>query len=91
VITSDRTRPHADDLGEFLVDASLEVLMDRHRRRIEEPGQRPVPVRPDDLERMILRREQQAVDRQVERGVYVPMTAKEVRRLTGRDWRSPLE
>jgi hypothetical protein len=87
VATSDhvwRLTPHPDDLAEFVVGAPPDVVLARHEQRIEEPGQTPVRVWPYELPQVLLSREQRHVDYQVKRGVYVPMTAKEVWRITNR-------
>jgi hypothetical protein len=76
-------KPLAGDRAEFLAGAAPEVVVALHRRRIAQPVLRLVAVRPDELEQVMQDRNQLYFDRQVERGVYVPMTAKELRRLNG--------
>jgi hypothetical protein len=87
VVTSDHTwksEPQPDDRPEFLAGASPEAVVARHFDRIDELEPEPVVVREGDLAGLILAREQRHVDYQVRRGVYVPMTAEEVERLTAR-------
>jgi hypothetical protein len=85
VVTSDhawKLNPHPGDIVEYLVGAQPEAISTRHSERITEPGHRPICIRPEELTRTILTREQRHVDHQVERGVYVPMTDAEVARIT---------
>jgi hypothetical protein len=84
VVTSDhawKLAPHPGDLVERLVGAPPEAVEARHSERLAEPGRRAVHVRPEELERTILTREQRHVDYQIERGVYVPMTEDEFERI----------
>jgi hypothetical protein len=84
LVTSDhvwKLTPLPDDFPEFLPGVSVEDVVERHFERIERDGLFPVRVREDELARILLAREQRHVDYQVQRGVFVPMTAAEIDRL----------
>jgi hypothetical protein len=76
--------PHPGDLVEYVVDAP-EAVVAAHRRRLSGLNSAPVIMREEALADAILAREQRHVDRQVQRGVYVPMTGEEIEQAFRRE------
>ena len=68
--------PHIE--CEFLPGATLSAALDRHRERLSMEGEQTLRVdSEDDLEHFCLQNEKSTYDFNIERGVFVPVTAAE--------------
>ena len=77
-------KPHPDYLSDRHPDATADELYETHQQNLDEwesDGRKPYKLTPATVPQFVLEGEQRFIDFHIERGVFVPMTKAEVRRL----------